>query len=100
MNRTVGIVLTVVTVLCCACPGFGFCIAGVMGLAGVPFTTTIGDTSTTEPITTQMALGLICGSLILIVIPIVVAFFAFRKKPATVASPVQQNYNGPIPPAS
>jgi len=100
MNRTVGIVLTVVTVLCCACPGLGLCIAGVMGLAGVPFTTTLGNQTSTQPISSQMAIGLICLSVILIVIPLVVGFFAFRNKPAPAVSPVSQNFNGPIPPAS
>jgi hypothetical protein len=104
-NRTVGIVATVITVLCCACPGFGLCLAGVMGLAGVPFTTTIGDQTTTTPISTQMALGLLCVAVILILIPIAVAFFTFRNKPAAVVvTPVQpvppQDFNGPIPPAS
>lgn len=99
MNRTVAIILTIVSVLCCACPGFGLCIAGIMGLAGVPFTTTLNDTSTTAPISTQMAVGLICLSVILIIIPIVVGFFTLRKKPAP-AAPVVTGFDGPIPPAS
>ena len=98
MNRTTGIILTIATVLCCACPGFGLCLAGVMGLAGVPFTTTIGDQSTTEPLSTPMAIGLMCASIILIAIPIVVGFFVFRNKPAP--APVAQNFNEPLPPAS
>jgi hypothetical protein len=36
----------------------------------------------------------------MIVIPIGVGFFAFRKKPAPAAAPVAQGFNGPIPPAS
>ncbi|MCX6079472.1 MAG: hypothetical protein NTW32_08055 [Chloroflexi bacterium] len=96
MNRTVSIVITVITVLCCACPGFGLCIAGIMGMAGVPFTTTLGDQSSTAPISTPLALGLICGSLIMILIPVAVGFFTLRKKPE--AAP--QNFGGPIPPAS
>lgn len=99
-NRTVGIVATIVTVLCCACPGFGLCLAGVMGLAGVPFTTTLNDQTTTQPISTQMAVGLLCLSVILIIIPLVVAFFTFRKKPAPAMAPVNPNIDGPIPPAS
>ena len=95
-NRTVGIVITVITVLCCACPGFGLCIAGIMGMAGVPFTTTLGNQSSTAPIGTPMAVGLICLSVILIVIPIAVGFFTLRNKPAAAA----QDLGGPIPPAS
>ena len=98
MNRTVGIILTVVTVFCCACPGLGMCLAGVMGIAGVPFTTTVGDQSTTQPMSAPVAIGLMCLSVILIVIPIVVGFFAFRSKPAP--APIAQSFNGPITPAS
>lgn len=97
-NRTVGIILTVVTVFCCACPGFGLCIAGAMGLAGVPFTTTINDQSTTEPMAAPVAIGLMCLSVILIVIPIAVGFFILRNKPAP--APVAQDLNDPLPPAS
>ena len=87
MNRTVGIVLTIVTVLCCACPGFGLCVAGVMGLAGVPFTTTVNGESTTQPIGAPVAIGLMC-----------LAFFTFRNKPAPAT--VVSNINEPLPPAS
>ncbi|MEI6291304.1 MAG: hypothetical protein WCP19_12805 [Chloroflexota bacterium] len=99
MSRTVAIILTIVSVLCCACPGFGLCIAGVMGLAGVPFTTTLNDSSTTAPISTQMAVGFICLSVILIIIPVAVGFFTLRKKPVPVAKDVT-GFDGPIPPAS
>ncbi len=100
-NRTVGIVATVVTVLCCACPGFGICLAGVMGLAGVPFTTTIGDQTSTEPLSAQVAIGLICVSLFLILIPVAVGFFTLRQKPAAaVVTAGPQDFGGPIPPAS
>ena len=40
-SRTIGIIAIIVTVLCCACPGLGLAIAGLMGLAGVPFTTVL-----------------------------------------------------------
>ena len=98
MNRTVAIIITVVTVFCCACPGFGICIAGIMGLAGIPFTTTINDTSSVAPISTTLAVGLICVALILILIPFAVGFFTFRSsKPAAAAS---QGFDGTVPPTS
>jgi hypothetical protein len=100
MSRNVGIILTIVTVLCCACPGFGICIAGLMGIAGVPFTTTVGTETTTEPMSTPVALALMCLSVILIIIPVAVGFYAFRTKPAAAAVPAPQDFNSPIPPAS
>jgi hypothetical protein len=98
MNRTVGIVLTIVTVLCCACPGFGLCLTGVMGLAGIPFTTTINGESSSQPLGAPLSIGFMCLSIILIVIPIIVAFITFRSKPAP--APVVQNFNEPLPPTS
>lgn len=95
-NRTTGIVATIATVLCCACPGIGLCITGAMGIAGIPFTTTINGESSTEPMGAPMAIGLLCLSLILILIPIIVGFFTLRNKPA----PVVSSINEPLPPAS
>jgi hypothetical protein len=39
-----------------------------------------------------------CLSIILIVIPMIVAFITFRSKPAP--APVVQNFNEPLPPTS
>jgi len=69
-----------------------------MGLANVPITTTLGTDTSTQPMGAPLAIGLMCLSVILIAIPFAVGFFTLRNKPAAV--PVQQNYNGPIPPAS
>ena len=83
-NRTVGIVATVITVLCCACPGLLLCLDsaflvvvrrslfsqfGVQGLGGVGHPYLVG-------------LGLGCLSLILIAIPILVGFVTLRNKPS------------------
>jgi hypothetical protein len=100
MNRTVGIVLTIVTVLCCACPGFGLCIFGGLIAAGQPVTSTLNGVESVETYPAAYGIGLLCLALIMIVIPIGVGFFAFRKKPAPVVAPVAQSFNGPIPPAS
>jgi TRAP-type C4-dicarboxylate transport system permease small subunit len=99
MNRTTAIILTIVTVLCCACPGFGLCIFGLIAATGTPVTTTLNDVSTSQPLPIGAAIAMICVSIILIAIPIAVGFFTLRNKPAA-SSPVAQNYNGPIPPAS
>jgi hypothetical protein len=82
MNRTVAIVITLVTVLCCACPGFGLCLFSVLGLAGVPVTTTLNGSSNTAPMPTGVGIAMICGSLILILIPVAVGFFTLRKAKA------------------
>jgi hypothetical protein len=88
MNRTVGIGLTIFTVLCCACPGLMMCVFGGMIGAGVPLTTTLNGMSFSQKLPVSYAVGLICFSIILIAIPIVVGFFTLRNKPAAVDSPV------------
>ena len=101
-NRTVGIVATIFTALCCACPGFFACIFGGFIAAGQPITTTVNGVESAQTYPVSYGITLICLSLILILIPVAVAFFSFRKKPAVaVVNPVPpQNFNGPIPPAS
>jgi hypothetical protein len=91
MNRTVGIVLTIVTVLCCACPGLIMCVFGGMIGAGVPLTTTLGDVSSVQHLPGSYGFGLICLSIFLIAIPIVVGFLTLRNKPAPVESQVPLN---------
>jgi len=89
MNRTVGIVLTILTVLCCACPGLALCVSGGAIAAGVPLTTTgLSGQSTTQSYPATYGIGLICLSIILILIPVVVGILTLRQKPAAVESPV------------
>jgi len=88
MNRTVGIGLTIFTVLCCACPGLIMCVFGGMIGAGVPLTTTLNDMSISQKLPASYGVGLICMSIILILIPILVGFFTLRNKPEAVESPV------------
>jgi hypothetical protein len=88
MNRTVGIGITIFTVLCCACPGLMMCVFGGMIGAGVPLTTTLNGMSFSQKLPVSYGVGLICLSIILIAIPIVVGFLTLRNKPAAVESPV------------
>jgi TRAP-type C4-dicarboxylate transport system permease small subunit len=98
-NRTVGIVITVVTALCCVCFAVMSCIWGGMIASGTPFNTSVNGVDTgqqTFPV--PVGIGLICLSIIFIIIPIAVGFFTLRKKPAP--APVAPNINEPLPPAS
>lgn len=88
MNRNVGIALTIITVLCCACPGLIACVFGGLIGAGVPFTTTVNDVSSVQTLPASYGFGLICLSIILILIPIIVGFVTLRKKPVAVDSSV------------
>ena len=89
MNRNVGIALTIITVLCCACPGLFMCVFGGLIGAGVPLTTTVGDVSSVQSLPAYYGFGLICLSIILILIPIIVGFVTLRSpKPAVDSSVV------------
>jgi len=99
MSRTVGMIVTAVTVFCCACPGLFLCIFGGMVAAGQPISTTVNDVTSSQTYPASYGIAGLCLALILIAIPIVMGFITFRTKPA-VASPVASDFNGPIPPAS
>jgi hypothetical protein len=97
-NRPVAIAITVITALCCGCLALMSCAWGVIGISGAPITTTdvYGlETETTMPM--ALAFGLLCVSVIFIIIPIAVGFFTLRKKPASEAAFVSDE---PIPPAA
>ncbi len=102
-NRTTAIILTVVSVLLCGCPGIAFCIAGVMTLFGMmPYSTTVNGYTNNGIIPSWYGFVGLCLSIILVAIPIVVGVLTLRKKKTgTEASysdvlPPQQ----PLPPAS
>jgi len=97
MNRTVGIVLTVITAICCGCTALFSCIFGGMIAAGVPINQTVNGVESVETYPQPIGFALLCVSLILIIIPIVIGFVTFRTKPA---APAVSNFNEPIPPAS
>ena len=99
MSRTVGMIVTAVTVFCCACPGLFLCIFGGMIAAGRPVETTLNGVTSSQTYPASYGIAGLCLALILIAIPIVMGFVTFRIKPA-VASPVASNFNGLIPPAS
>jgi hypothetical protein len=99
-NRTTAIILTVVAVLLCGCPGIIACVFGGLIAAGVPVTTTLNGSSSSQTLPVAYGIGLFCLSVILVVIPIVVGVLPLRKKnpAADVVPPVAPE--GPLPPAS
>lgn len=80
MNRNVGIAVTIITVLCCACPGLFLCVFGGMIGAGVPLTTSFNDVSVSQTLPASYGIGLICLSIILILVPVIVGFVTLRNK--------------------
>ena len=103
-KKTVGLIATIGTALLCACPSFFLCVWGIIGISGAPIDTTLNGQTSSEPMSMGLAAGLICLSLIGILIPVAVGFFTLRKKPedtAINAETIPQPYdNDPLPPAS
>jgi hypothetical protein len=100
-NRTTAIILTVVAVLFCGCPGLAACVIGGLVIAGVPFTTTVNGASSSQTLPVSYGIGGLCGAVILILIPIVVGVLTLRKKKTAEAIPVDVlPPQDPLPPAS
>ena len=104
-KKTIGLIATIGTALLCACPGLCLCLWGIIGLSGTPIDVTdFGGQTTSEPMGTGMAIGLLCVSLIAIAIPVVVGFFTLRNKDedgiVDAVPVVPYSDDEPIPPAS
>ena len=102
-KKTVGILSTLGATVICACPSIFLCIWGIVGISGAPIDTTIGGQTTSEPMSSGLAIALICLSLIGLLVPVAVGFFTLRKKPedgVIDAAPVVPVSDEPLPPAS
>jgi hypothetical protein len=77
-KRTLGIILTVVTVLFCGCPGLGLCLAGGITAAGYGnYAMDLQGRSGVLP--TGYGYGMLCAGLIAVAIPIVIGIVMLRK---------------------
>lgn len=94
-NRTVGIIVTIITALACSCAALFACVWGGLIASGQPITSTINGVETVQAIEPTIGYALLCLSFILILVPVAVGFFTLRKKPEAV--PVSDE---PLPPTS
>jgi TRAP-type C4-dicarboxylate transport system permease small subunit len=96
-NRTVGIIITVLTALVCCCTAIFTAIFGGTIASGAPVTVTgtsgIPTSQTYPPAIGYALLGL---SILFIIVPIAVGFFTLRNKPQSTLP----GDSGPLPPAS
>jgi hypothetical protein len=82
-NRTLGIVATVLTSLFCGCFSIISCVWGVIIARGGPVDVTSNGVTTPQTFPPAIGFGLLCLSVIMILIPVAVGFFTLRKKPET-----------------
>ncbi len=96
-KRTQGIVLTIVSVLLCGCPGLGLCLFGALTAFGLmPYTYDLNGQTGSGTMPAYFGYIGLCVALLLIAIPIVVAILTLRKKPAPAP---MGGPSEPIPPA-
>ena len=83
-NRNTGIIATIAAVVLCGCPGLFLCIFGAVTATGnMPYSTELNGVSNSGMLPSSYGVVMLCLSLILILIPAAVGFFALRKKPGT-----------------
>jgi hypothetical protein len=84
-NRTVGIIVTVITAGICGCLALFSCIWGALVATGTPINVT-GSDGITTPQTFPQTIGyvLLCLSFLMILVPVAVGFFTLRKKPVAI----------------
>jgi hypothetical protein len=84
-KRTTGIVITIAATVLCGCPGiFSLCWGGIAAIVSFVPGADINIGGSSDPAAALWTgVGALCGGLLLIVIPVVVGFFALRNKPET-----------------
>ena len=93
-KRTLGIILTIGTALCCGCPGIFICLFGGLTAAGVStYNTDFLGTTGSGQLPAGYGFGMLCLGIIFVVIPIVIGILMLRKPKAAPSVDV-------VPPAS
>ncbi|GAB4494877.1 MAG: hypothetical protein Fur0016_32560 [Anaerolineales bacterium] len=96
-KRQVGLIATIVTALCCGCPGlFSICWGGIAAFASFVPGADIDIGGSSDPQTALITgIASLCGGIIFLAIPIVVGVLTLRKKPEEAAVVSSE----PFPPA-
>lgn len=95
-KKTIGIIATVVTALCCGCPGAFIVLVGVIAWAGGGTYEINGASNLVEP---QMGLYMLCLGLVMFLIPIITAAISFWPKKTAKENPDSETKDEEIPPA-
>jgi len=95
-TKTGGIIATIAAVIVCGCAALCLCLFGI-GISFFPsvFSSTFGNQEFVSNIPAQIGYGLICLSIISIIIPIVIGFVTLRNK-----KPKKEEPSQPLPPAA
>lgn len=79
-NRTLGIVLTALSAFICGCAGLFSCIWGGLIATGTPIDVTSNGITVPQTFSPTIGYGLVCLSLLFLLVPLAVGFFTLRKR--------------------
>ncbi|HJS17192.1 MAG TPA: hypothetical protein VJ785_00480 [Anaerolineales bacterium] len=82
-NRTLGIVITVVTAFLCICAALFSCGWGGLIATGTPIDVTTNGVTTPQTLPPTVGYVLLCLSVLFILVPVGVGLFALRKQSPT-----------------
>lgn len=80
-NRTLAIVITVVTALACGCASIFSCVWGFLIATGTPIDISTNGVTTPQVLSPAIGYTLICLTILMMLVPVAVGFFALRKRP-------------------
>ena len=80
-NRTLAIVITVVTALTCGCASIFSCVWGFLIASGTPIEVTNNGVTTPQVLSPAIGYVLLCLTILMILVPAAVGFFTLRQKP-------------------
>jgi len=96
MNRTVAMVVTIITALACGIPSIILMCLGVLALFGTQMPEIMAQNPGSTPEQVMLGAGMfLCFGVVLLIIPIVVGVFSFRLSKKDETSTIDY-----IPPAS
>ena len=80
-NRTLAIVITVITTLACGCASIFSCVWGFLIASGTPIDVTNNGVTTPQTVSPAIGYVLLCLTILMILVPAGVGFFTLRQKP-------------------
>lgn len=79
-KKTIGIIATVATTFMCGCASIFSCVWGFIIVSGQPIDVTSNGITAPQTLSPTIGYVLLCVTVLMIAVPVVVAFFTFRKK--------------------
>ncbi len=97
-KRNIAIIAVIATTVLCALPGLALLCMGILASLGVAIPETDLGTERTTVLVTVITMA--CVGILGILVPILIAVFTLRGKPAPKVPPKPLDPNEPIPPPS